>query len=313
MISKLSAFDSPELLSKVKDIKGSIKQKDLVDFSECEIVNIPLGGAMSKFCVIYNNQTYLLKFDKLGSSATISEYIASRICNGMDMNCQEVLLGFYNGKRCCAIKSFSNYDLDIHAYKEINDSSVDDNSKDIKDLPYNLSHIKEVIENYTNCLDTVSIRLKKFQEMCFFDTLIGNFDRHWGNWGLLGEYKDYICCPLFDNGSSLFPSRLTENLVAINSSSNELLKRVYEFPTSQIRNDFNNRKMTYDNLIDNIIKLFGLEELQLFVNKFNSIDVKDLIYNDNVLNSVLTSHDKRFLYSILLLRFKLLLERKCSR
>lgn len=283
---------------------GVGKVKDVIDFSFCEELLIPLGGAMDKICIIYYGSVYLLKFDKPGSSATISEYIASRLCNCLHIPCQEVLLGYYKGRRCCAIKSFNNYGVSIHCYKEINDSSVEGYLHDISEIPYNLHHIKDVIMNYKNCKDDIDDRLNAFQVMCLFDTVIGNFDRHWGNWGLLGVEKDYVICPLFDNGSSLFPSRNVGDLCHINNSIDELMKRVYIFPTSQIRNNFNNKKMSYRDLVKGVVELFGDDVIKRFVKNFESIDLKDLIFNDYLLNKFLCDEEKEFLFLILNLRFE---------
>lgn len=289
-------------------ICGVGKIDRVIDFSSCEELLIPLGGAMDKICILYNESVYLLKFDKPNSSATISEYIASRLCNYLHLPCQEVLLGYYKGRRCCAIKSFNNYGLSIHCYKEINDSSVVGYVNDVSDIPYNLNNIKDVIINYKNCRDSVDDRLNAFQVMCLFDTVIGNFDRHWGNWGLLGTEKDYIICPLFDNGSSLFPSRDIKDLSCINDSVEEMMKRVYTFPTSQIRNSHNNKKMSYKDLVINLVELFGDNVLRSFVELFESVDLKDLIFNDYLLNEFLCEEEKEFLFLIINLRFEILVK-----
>lgn len=80
--------------------------------------------------------------------------------------------------------------------------------------------------------------------MYIVDAFLGNFDRHWANWGFLKKNNKYSLAPIFDNGSSLFPQMIDENeMKLIISNEDEINKRVYTFPTSQIK--LHNKKSSY--------------------------------------------------------------------
>lgn len=219
----------------IDDLNSFSNNSGKKDFSKCDEINLVLNGAMDKTSVVYNNEIYILKFEKGNSKFILSEYLASKIANLLGIECQEVLLGMYKGRDCCVIKSligFSNMKSKIHCYKEINNSSIESDSTYIRNLDYKLDDILETLKSYKNLNISVEDRLKAFEEMCYFDSLIGNFDRHWGNWGFLGTNKDYKICPLYDNGSSLFPARDRFGVDKILSSEEEMLFRTYNIPTS---------------------------------------------------------------------------------
>ena len=84
--------------------------------------------------------------------------------------------------------------------------------------------------------------------MYIVDALLGNFDRHGANWGFLKKNNKYSLAPIFDNGSSLFPQMIDENeMKLIISNEDEINKRVYTFPTSQIK--LHNKKSSYFEVI----------------------------------------------------------------
>ena len=83
------------------------------------------------------------------------------------------------------------------------------------------------------------------------DALIGNFDRHGSNWGFLKQNDQYTLAPVFDNGSCLFPNLTDEDeMKQIIASEEETDKRVFTFPTSQIR--LHNRKSSYYDVISSL-------------------------------------------------------------
>lgn len=294
-------MESMDIFNKTKDTVSS-----LIDFSECNLIDISLGGAMDKLVVKYNKKLYILKFNQEGNSTTVSEYIASRIAQALAIPCQRVLLGVYNGRDCCAIEYFLKGQEKLHAYKEINNSSLSNSfNKDIRNLPYNLEDIIEVITNYKSLNIPISERLKAFEMMCYFDTLIGNFDRHWGNWGFIGNNKDYRLAPLFDNGSSLFPKRQITGVTKLLNSKQELLKRVYAFPTSAIKKL--DTKYLYKELILDMQRLLETNSLAIFCKSMDKINLEVLLKEDVILKEVLEKEDLDFIVTIIKLRYKLLL------
>ena len=80
------------------------------------------------------------------------------------------------------------------------------------------------------------------------DALIGNFDRHGGNWGFIKRNNQYRIAPVYDNGSSLYPKLNTdEKIAAVLASEEEIDQRIYKFPTSHIK--VKNHKSSYFEVI----------------------------------------------------------------
>lgn len=291
---------------KALDVFGDEKSY-LVNFNDCEQVDLVLGGAMNKITILYKGELFILKFDKKGSTATISEYIASLLARDLQLDCQQVLLGTYHGNRCCALKYFLNSGELLHAYREINDSSLNSGfARSTSDTRYDLPTIINTIKEYKNLDIPTSYRLKFFQNMCFFDTIIGNFDRHWGNWGFIGSSKNYRLAPLFDNGSSLFPQRQSTGVLNILYSEEEMLKRVYNFPTSALKKGSD--KYNYKELVLELVTIFDTDVLNEFCAKFELIDIGNTLAKDKVLREVLTKDDLLFISRIVNLRYNLLLK-----
>src|SRR5574344_63516 len=90
-----------------------------------------------------------------------------------------------------------------------------------------------------------------FWRMYIVDAFIGNFDRHGANWGFLKCNNQYRLAPVFDNGSCLYPQLIDEgDMKAIINSEDETDKRIYKFPTSQIK--LNGEKSSYYDVIHSL-------------------------------------------------------------
>ena len=74
--------------------------------------------------------------------------------------------------------------------------------------------------------------LEFFLDMFIIDALIGNFDRHNGNWGFLLDSEQNIeIAPIFDCGSALLPQADEEMMKKILNNPmemNNLPKTVYQ-------------------------------------------------------------------------------------
>ena len=99
----------------------------------------------------------------------------------------------------------------------------------------------------TNVEETISA----FFDLYIVDALLGNFDRHGSNWGFLKNNNKYSLAPVFDNGSCLYPSLTNEDeMRLVLENENEINKRVYTFPTSQIK--MKNNKSSYYEVISSL-------------------------------------------------------------
>lgn len=88
--------------------------------------------------------------------------------------------------------------------------------------------------------------------MFIVDALIGNWDRHNGNWGFLYnvENDSMELAPIFDCGSSMFPQADIKTMESVFSDRTSLEHRVYDIPLSAICE--NGKKINYFQFISSI-------------------------------------------------------------
>ncbi|MBI9094083.1 MAG: HipA domain-containing protein [Sphaerochaeta sp.] len=124
------------------------------------------------------------------------------------------------------------------------DSSLE-NDRDT--YQYSYTDIMQMLTENTK-LTQVSLTISQFWRMYIIDALVGNFDRHGANWGFIKENNHYTLAPIFDNGSCLFPRiHSDEACLSILDDQKEIEKRIYSFPTSQIK--LCNKKSSYHDII----------------------------------------------------------------
>ena len=222
-----------------------------VDFSKSKLSNVYYGGSEKKLGIIYNNERYMLKFQKNTPVSkrynTISEYLGSHIYNLIGIKSHDTVLGVYKNENVVACKDFVIDDYQFVAFNDVGESSID---VDKDKYQYSYEDIMELLKSNKKITDLDDI-ISNFFEMYIVDALIGNFDRHGANWGFLKKDNKYYIAPVFDNGSCLYPSLTDEDeMKKIISDEDEIDLRVYKFPTSQIK--LNGNKSSYYEVISSL-------------------------------------------------------------
>ena len=94
-------------------------------------------------------------------------------------------------------------------------------------------------------VQTLLIYFQQFWGMFIVDALIGNWNRHNGNWGFLynANTDEVSLAPVFDCGSSLYPQADESVMQAVLNDKNELNHRVFDMPLSAIT--YNGKKINY--------------------------------------------------------------------
>ena len=275
----------------------------MIDFTKYKLSNIRYGGSERKLGIIIDDNNYMLKFQKnspFGKRVNhICEYIGTRIFSYLGFDTQLVFLGLYNNEQVVACKDFITENVLFVPFNDVGESTIEDN-KELYQYTY-----EEIItmlnknKKLTNVKETISI----FWEMYIVDALIGNFDRHGGNWGFLKENNKYRLAPIFDNGSSLFPQMIDEDKMKfIMEDEEETLKRVYEFPTSQIK--LNNKKSSYYDVINSLAYKECNDALIKIYKKINMIDIYKIIDEVEFLSKI----HKEFLKHILNKRYEIIIK-----
>lgn len=183
-------------------------------------------GSEKKKTLIYDNKKYLVKFpdpirEKNKNISYInnafSEYIGSNVFKICGFETQNTILGKYNynGKEkiVCSCEDFTDNDNVLYEFENLALSTNPD-----KKIETELNDIMEVIEE-SKMIDEEETK-RKFWEMFVIDSIIGNTDRHNGNWGFLlnrntGKVK---FSPIYDCGSCLNPMLEDEQIDKINDT-----------------------------------------------------------------------------------------------
>ena len=221
------------------------------DYSKYEKTPVMFSGAEKKFEIIIDGHRYIVKFQKNSEVGLtynyVSEYLGSHIFQSVGIPVQETFLGTYDGKNVVVMKNFLEPEDALVAFNGVGESSLE---RDKELYQYTYEDITAMLtENMksTNVAETI----ERFWDMFIVDALIGNFDRHGGNWGFVKRDNKYRIAPVYDNGSSLYPKLNTDEKIAeVLASQEEIDKRIYQFPTSHIK--VKNRKSSYFEVISSL-------------------------------------------------------------
>ena len=184
-------------------------------------------GSEKKKTLMYNNKKYLVKFpdpirEKNKNISYInnafSEYVGSNIFKIAGFKVQNTILGKYNynGKEkiVCACEDFTDENNVLYEFENLALSTNPD-----KKIDTEINDILEVIEESKKLIDAEEIK-QKFWDMFVIDSIIGNTDRHNGNWGFLLNKKTGKAefSPIYDCGSCLNPMLENEAIEKISEA-----------------------------------------------------------------------------------------------
>ncbi|WP_172135108.1 HipA domain-containing protein [Adlercreutzia sp. ZJ473] len=221
-----------------------------MDFTSCELSNRYYGGTERKIGVIVGDEPFMLKFQKRTAFGVqlnhLSEHLGSRVFACAGIPSQYTVLGTYKGEPVVACRDFLSENEQFVSFNDVGESTLD---QDKETYQYEYADIMRMLRDNSKLTD-VEGTVAAFWEIFIIDALIGNFDRHGGNWGFVKHAGRYRLAPVFDNGSCLFPSLLDDQMARIIASDEETRKRVFDFPTSQVKLD--GRKSSYYEVISSL-------------------------------------------------------------
>lgn len=230
---------------------------EMVDFTNLTRRNKTYAGANgSKISVIYNDEQYMLKFPAIArknqelsySNGCISEYLGCHIFESVGIPVQETILGTFtkNGKEkmVVACKDFTSAGIVIQDFASLKNTIID---SEHNGYGTELDDILKTLEEQ-DILEPFYLK-ERFWDMFIVDALIGNWDRHNGNWGFLYNVgKDTMeLAPVYDCGSCLYPQADEKIMIATLNDSKERDLRIFSIPLSGIR--LNGQKINYFNFI----------------------------------------------------------------
>lgn len=230
----------------------------MIDFTALPRKRKSYAGANgSKIAVVYNGEQYMLKFppppmknkEMSYTNSCISEYIACHIFESVGIPVQETLLGIYrvNGKEkvCVACKDFTSVGIVLQDFASLKNQIID---SERNGYGTELADILKTFEEQ-EIIDRAELE-ERFWDMFVVDALVGNWDRHNGNWGFLYDTRDdsVALAPVFDCGSSLYPQADDDIMRRVLLDKNERNSRVFEIPTSSIMQ--NGKRLNYHRFLN---------------------------------------------------------------
>lgn len=280
---------------------------EFVDFTNLPQRKKSYAGANgNKLSIVLNGELYMLKLPGHApknknlsyANSCISEYLGCHIFNMAGIQSQETVLGKFNYKGAERI-AVACKDFEQDGYKLMDFASAKNQIIDSKSNGYG-TDIKEIVETIEgqNLIDPVLLS-NHFWNMFVVDALIGNWDRHNGNWGFLynQDTDEVKLAPIFDCGSCLYPQMDEELAKKALKEKNEIKIRIFDFPTSAISN--NGKRINYYNFI----KSHEYKQCDAAINRMkeriNIPEIQDLIQSIDYLEP----HQKEFLKTIVEKRF----------
>lgn len=198
----------------------------MIDFTEWVEELNNYKGSEKKKTLVYDNKRYLVKFpdpirEKNKNISYInnafSEYVGSNIFRLVGFNTQKTILGkyVYNGKEkiVCGCEDFTDNDNVLYEFESLALSTNPD-----KKIDTELEDILDVVEE-SKMIDTIDT-IEKFWDMFVIDSIIGNTDRHNGNWGFIlnNKSKEITFAPIYDCGSCLNPMLEDKEIEKLNET-----------------------------------------------------------------------------------------------
>ena len=231
----------------------------MTDFTSCK--RLPYraynGANGKKIAIEYDGEVYMLKFPPSGegkptelsyTNSCLSEHIASSIFALLDVTAQKTMLGTFDvdgkTKLVSACKDFTAGGKQLFDFCSIKNTILDSDSNG---SGTELSDILETIEKQ-QFVDPSRL-LAWFWDVFVIDALLGNFDRHNGNWGFLHDPAtgENTIAPVYDCGSCLLPQADETVMGDVLEKEEALHARVFQFPTSAIK--LGGRKINYSEFL----------------------------------------------------------------
>lgn len=262
---------------------------EMIDFTDCRVVlGKAYNGANGKKIAVERNGTlYMLKFPPSGTNkptklsytnSCFSEHIASSIFNLIGVEAHETMLGTFKigGKEkiVCACKDFTADGKQFFDFCSIKNTILESDSggtgtelEDILDAIEKQQYVSpEALE-------------KHFWDVFAVDALLGNFDRHNGNWGFLFDEStgETSLAPIYDCGSCLLPQADENIMNEVLTNGDVLNARIYQYPTSAIKQ--NDRKINYydflmsgeykgcNEAVKRITPRINMDEISMFIDE----------------------------------------------
>lgn len=162
----------------------------------------------------------------------VSEYVSSHILGILGYPVHDTELGMLDGEVVVACRNFIPAGWELLEFEQFMRRHYD--SHDIGRVPgigqiYEIFETDPVLSSQAGCFKSC------YWERFVGDALVGNFDRHKGNFGYLIETDDSVTAsPVYDNGSTLYPNLSEEGMRSVLDDPKEIMMRIKLFPKAAL-------------------------------------------------------------------------------
>ena len=268
------------------------------------------GGSELKATYIINGEKYMVKMPDPIRKKTLdlgymnnqySEYIGCHIFESVGIPVQKTMLVKLNkdGKEKIAVacKDFLNSGEELIEISNVSLSLYTE-----KKYKISIEDVYEIINkmsvNYK--LDENKL-ISNFWDMFVVDALIGNTDRHFGNWGFIKKDDIISFAPVYDCGSSLHPLLSENEQIKLMSDSIAFKNSSYNIASVYT---MNNKKIFYHEIFKNPPVALK-EAIKRIVPKINIEKIKEIIASTEGLSKT----QKEYYFKDILLRKEEILDK----
>jgi len=186
----------------------------MLNFNDGEELLNKFLGSEKKTTVLYGGTLYMLKYPDPVRSIKLkgvlsyknnqfSEHIGSSVFRACGLEVQETVLGTFTDKTgkekiVVGCKDFTQDGSTLYEISKLANQAAVSSEK----LAATIENVVVIIDDIQMIKDKGAV-LRGFWDMFVIDALIGNSDRHFGNWGVLEKGGEIRFAPVYDCGSSL--------------------------------------------------------------------------------------------------------------
>jgi len=269
-----------------------------IDFSQWEELNLPASGMREKKWLrnIGTCEIGLFKFPKTDDTGDFwAEKLAYEIGKLIDVNVAKTEIGIHNGRKgSFSYNVLNNGEYLVEGYSIIGD---------VLDFSTSLEIYKTIGINYSVELleNVLAERFPIFLKVILFDCLIGNTDRHHGNWAFITDENGtwLRLSPLYDNGSSLCYLERPERIKLMQKDKKMLEAALFSKAKSQIGLG-GERPVNHFNLFSYICSKYRTDmkrQMEFIENNISDKTLSDILerFDDNIIDTELRQFIKHFL------------------